>query len=194
MSTGFVLVHLEAAQTETQVSIYSPPFYSSPTGYKMCLRLYLNGDGSARRTHVSLFFVLMRGSYDAILTFPFCFNIVFCLLDQSDSRKHIIEIFRPDVTSNSFQRPRSDMNIASGLSKFVPLSVLQQENGPYVRDDTIFIKTLVNFADLPDSIIPNVIDINPALAASSQHTLIQQELEKYRQQTSRPASEGMENI
>ncbi|CAF0926718.1 unnamed protein product [Rotaria sordida] len=48
------------AQSERQTSIYSPPFYSSPIGYKMRARLYLNGDGNARRTHLSLFFVLMR--------------------------------------------------------------------------------------------------------------------------------------
>ncbi|CAF4939818.1 unnamed protein product, partial [Rotaria sp. Silwood1] len=48
------------AESERQTSIYSPPFYSSPTGYKMRARLYLNGDGNARRIHMSLFFVLMR--------------------------------------------------------------------------------------------------------------------------------------
>ncbi|CAF5079271.1 unnamed protein product, partial [Rotaria sp. Silwood1] len=36
------------AQSERQTSIYSPPFYSSPNGYKMRARLYLNGDGNAR--------------------------------------------------------------------------------------------------------------------------------------------------
>ncbi|CAF1268813.1 unnamed protein product [Rotaria sordida] len=48
------------AQSERQTSIYSPRFYSSPTGYKMRTHLYLYGDGNARRTHISLFFVLMR--------------------------------------------------------------------------------------------------------------------------------------
>ncbi|CAF3112629.1 unnamed protein product [Rotaria sp. Silwood2] len=44
------------AQSERQTSIYSPSFYSSPTGYKMGARFYLNGDGNARRTHMSLLF------------------------------------------------------------------------------------------------------------------------------------------
>lgn len=48
-----------------------PAFYSSKYGYKMCLRLYLNGDGSGRGTHLSLFFVVMRGKYDALLKWPF---------------------------------------------------------------------------------------------------------------------------
>lgn len=37
----------------------------------MCLRLYLNGDGTGRGTHLSLFFVVMRGKYDALLKWPF---------------------------------------------------------------------------------------------------------------------------
>lgn len=53
----------------------SPPcpaaFYTSRYGYKMCLRAYLNGDGTGRGTHLSLFFVLMRGPHDALLRWPF---------------------------------------------------------------------------------------------------------------------------
>ena len=42
-------------------SIYSPPFYTGRNGYKMCIRAYLNGDGIGYITHVSIFFVLMKG-------------------------------------------------------------------------------------------------------------------------------------
>ncbi|XP_016354376.1 TNF receptor-associated factor 2-like isoform X1 [Sinocyclocheilus anshuiensis] len=52
-------------------AMFSPAFYSSKYGYKMCLRLYLNGDGTGRGTHLSLFFVVMRGKYDALLKWPF---------------------------------------------------------------------------------------------------------------------------
>lgn len=37
----------------------------------MCLRAYLNGDGTGRGTHLSLFFVLMKGPHDALLHWPF---------------------------------------------------------------------------------------------------------------------------
>ncbi|CAG2212657.1 TRAF3 [Mytilus edulis] len=53
------------------VSLYSQPFYTSRFGYKMCARLYLNGDGMGKGTHLSLFFVVMRGEYDALLPWPF---------------------------------------------------------------------------------------------------------------------------
>lgn len=49
----------------------SPAFYTSRYGYKMCLRVYLNGDGTGRGTHLSLFFVVMKGPNDALLRWPF---------------------------------------------------------------------------------------------------------------------------
>ena len=42
------------------LSLYSQPFYTSRYGYKMCARIYLNGDGVGRGTHLSLFFVIMQ--------------------------------------------------------------------------------------------------------------------------------------
>ena len=52
-------------------SIYSYPFYSSRHGYKMCARLYFNGDGMGRGTHLSLYFVIMQGEFDDLLRWPF---------------------------------------------------------------------------------------------------------------------------
>ena len=43
----------------------------SVVGYKLCARIYLNGDGMGKTTHVSLFFVIMRGQFDALLKWPF---------------------------------------------------------------------------------------------------------------------------
>jgi hypothetical protein len=50
------------AESERLTSIYSPTFFSPAVGYKMCARSYLYGDGNARRTHMSLFFVLLSES------------------------------------------------------------------------------------------------------------------------------------
>ncbi|UJR22219.1 hypothetical protein I4U23_025283 [Adineta vaga] len=179
------------AQSERQTSIYSPPFYSSPTGYKMRARLYLYGDGNARRTHISLFFVLMRSDYDAILRFPFNYKVTFCLFDQTPAQKHIIDSFRPDIKSNSFQRPRSEMNIASGIPKFFPLDQFQAEGNPYVRDDTLFIKILVDFSDIPKAILPFALSLNPGLPINVHHSLVKKESERRTQQTSNSTASSM---
>ena len=55
------------AQNGKYTSIFSLPFYSGRYGYKMCLRLYNMGDGIGKGTHLSLFFVVMRGEFDNIL-------------------------------------------------------------------------------------------------------------------------------
>ena len=133
------------ALTGRQVSIYSPCFYTSRYGYKMCARIYLNGDGMGKGTHISVFFVVMRGQYDALLRWPFTQKVTMMLLDQ-DNVEHVIDSFRPDPNSSSFQRPRREMNVASGCPLFCPLAELS--NHAYVRDDTMFFKIIVDTSDL----------------------------------------------
>ncbi|EQB78925.1 TNF receptor-associated factor 1 [Camelus ferus] len=124
------------------VSLFSPAFYTAKYGYKLCLRLYLNGDGTGKRTHLSLFIVIMRGEYDALLPWPFRNKVTFMLLDQNN-REHAIDAFRPDLSSASFQRPQSETNVASGCPLFFPLNKLQSPKHAYVKDDTMFLKCIV---------------------------------------------------
>ena len=133
------------AVTGQQVSFYSPCFFTSRYGYKMCARIYFNGDGMGRGTHISIFFVVMRGQYDALLRWPFRQKVTFMLLDQ-DNVEHVIDAFRPDPNSSSFQRPRRETNIASGCPMFCSLAELN--NHAYVRDDTMFLKIIVDTTDL----------------------------------------------
>ncbi|NXF30536.1 TRAF2 factor, partial [Nyctibius bracteatus] len=133
---------LQDSVTGRTVSLYSPAFYTAKYGYKVCLRVYLNGDGTGKGTHVSLFFVVMKGDYDALLPWPFRHKVTFMLLDQSN-REHIIDAFRPDLTSASFQRPVNDMNVASGCPMFLPLSKLQSPKYAYVKEDTLFLKCII---------------------------------------------------
>ena len=128
-----------------QVSFYSPCFFTSRYGYKMCARIYLNGDGMGRGTHISVFFVIMRGQYDALLRWPFRQKVTFMLMDQ-DNVEHVIDAFRPDPSSSSFQRPRRETNIASGCPMFCSLTELN--NHAYVQDDTMFLKIIVDTSDL----------------------------------------------
>ncbi|CAF1311858.1 unnamed protein product [Didymodactylos carnosus] len=177
---------MNQAQCESQPSIYSPPFYSSSCGYKMCMRLYLNGDGNAKRTHISLFFVLLRGEYDAMLKWPFHFKVTFCLIDQSGQQRHIIDSFRPDIKSNSFQIPKSLMNIASGIPKFFPLPMLQQAGNNYVKDDTMFLRCIVDFNDMPKMILPFSLSLNPGLPDHIQKSMIKEEIERQQQSSTLP--------
>jgi len=115
----------------------------------MCARIYLNGDGMGRGTHISVYFVVMcgrlRGQYDALLRWTFRQKVTFMLLDQ-DNTEHVIDAFRPDPSSSSFQRPRRETNIASGCPMFFSLAEL--DSHAYVRDDIMFLKVTVDTSDL----------------------------------------------
>uniref|UniRef100_A0A0E9WF73 MATH domain-containing protein n=1 Tax=Anguilla anguilla TaxID=7936 RepID=A0A0E9WF73_ANGAN len=124
-------------------NLYSPAFYTAQYGFKACMRLYLNGDGVGKGTHISLFFVVMKGEYDALLSWPFKHKVTFFLLDQNQ-KEHVIDAFKPDLSSSSFHRPVSDMNVASGRPLFFPLAKLRSPRHAYVKDDALFIKCIVD--------------------------------------------------
>ena len=130
------------AETGKYTSIFSLPFYSSRYGYKMCLRLYIMGDGIGKGTHMSLFFVVMKGEFDNILPWPFTQRVTFRLINQKPEGRDIVDAFQPDPMSSSFKKPKSDMNIASGCPRFITHESLK--NGGYIVDDTIFIKCVVD--------------------------------------------------
>ena len=132
------------------LSLYSPPFFTSFHGYRMCIRCYLNGDGSGKGTHVSVFFVMMKSEHDDLLPWPFKQKVTISLLNQetpSDGSSHITQSFMPDAKSSSFQKPTKDMNIASGFPKFAPRSVLNEKK--YSSNDTIYFKVKVDLSDIP---------------------------------------------
>ena len=67
---------------------YSPPFYTSPTGYRMCVRVDANGNGDGKGTHVSVFSYLMKGDNDDSLTWPFPGTVTVELLNQLEDKNH----------------------------------------------------------------------------------------------------------
>ena len=133
------------ARSGQSIFIESPPFYTGRNGYKMCIRAYLNGDGTGEKTHLSIFFVLMKGEYDPLLRWPFESKVSLILVNQ-DHKKHLVQTFKPNAQSSSFQRPIADMNVASGCPEFADLSIL--DNTSYVKDDVMYIKVIVDTSEM----------------------------------------------
>ena len=125
-----------------QLPFYSPCISTSRYGYKMWTRIHLNRDGMGRGTHISVFFVVMRGQYDANLRWPFRQKVTFMLLDQDNvktwTRLGLI------LTAPHF-RDRGEKKIASGCPMFCYLTELN--NHAYVRDDTMVMR-IVDTTDL----------------------------------------------
>ena len=63
---------------------YSPPFYTGPGGYKMCISVNSNGFNTGTGTHVSVYVHLMRGEYDSRLVWPFKGDITIQLVNHND--------------------------------------------------------------------------------------------------------------
>ena len=145
---GTLLWKIEGYQRKRQdaingvkTALYSPSFYSAQYGYKMCAKIFMYGDGFGKGSHLSLFFVVMRGDFDPLQTWPFQKKITMMLLDQGNG-DHMIDAFHSDPQSSSFQRPKSEMNIVSGSPLFMPLDSLN--NRQYIKDDVMFIKIIVD--------------------------------------------------
>ena len=127
---------------------YSVPFFTHQFGYRLCLRLYLNGTGSGKGTHLSFYFSVMKGEYDDTLSWPFQQRVTLMLLDQ-EKRKNIVGDFRPDPSWNNFQQPKERTNLGAGFPKFAPLSVLRDPR--YVRNDILYLKVIVDKTGLDQS-------------------------------------------
>ena len=125
--------------------IHSAPFYVGENGYKVKLRLYPNGYGSGKNTHVSLFLVIMKGEYDPILPWPFHKKVTFMLIDQHqnlDEREDIVSSMTTDPKELGCNgRPETVENSAQGFHRFALHDEIKEEC--YIADDTIFIQVKV---------------------------------------------------
>nr|ADF47429.1 TNF receptor-associated factor-2-like protein A [Dugesia japonica] len=131
------------AESGGRVSVTSDAFYTSEFGYKMCLRVYPAGDGVGKGTHLSVFFAIMKGEFDDLLSWPFKQKVTLSILDQESGSKPHSDTFKPDARSACYQKPTDECNIASGFPKFILLSLIMN-NSIYCKNDTIFLKIAVD--------------------------------------------------
>ena len=69
----------------------SPPFYTHPHGYKMCLRVDANGNGRGENNTVSISLNMIKGDYDDSLKWPFQGDITIQLKNKigGDEGHHV---------------------------------------------------------------------------------------------------------
>ena len=130
------------ARSGKVVALHSAPCYTKQYEYKYCTRLYLQGDGMGRSTHVSLFFVVMKSEYDQLLNWPMLKRVTLELINHVNEAESVIESFVSNPRSSSFQRPTNNMNVASGCPMFI--SIERFLTGGFVVDNCAYIKTTVH--------------------------------------------------
>ena len=130
---------LRKVKSGEETAVESSPFYRF--GYKCKLHACPNGDSFAKDTHLSVFLIIMKGEYDASLSWPFHKKVTFTLIDQQENAKdkeNIVKSFRSNLKLKNFERPVKEQNVGWGLSNFVSHEQLQKRR--YIVDDAIFIQ------------------------------------------------------
>lgn len=132
---------IHEARNGKLLAVHSPPAFTKRGGYKFCSRLYPNGDGTGKGSHMSLFFVLMKSEYDGLCSWPFSSRVTFRIINPKDDSLSHRETFIPDKRSSSFQRPTKDMNVAAGCPMFIRIDTV--ENRDFIIDDSLFLEIVV---------------------------------------------------
>lgn len=129
---------------------FSPSFYTSPGGYKMCIRVVANGDGQGKDTHISVYAVVMRGDYDDNLEWPIKGTVIVELLNHlRDDAHHAIRFSYPEGRGDvSTQRVVAGDRAKRGYGKtrFIPYTELShnEEKGcVYLKDDSLYFRITV---------------------------------------------------
>ena len=133
-----------ASKKEKNEVFFSDPFYVTPGGYKMCIRVYTNGCDAGTGTHVSVYTELLEGRYDDQLHWPFLGTITYELLNQLADDRH--------YSSVAIHNAGDDMQVGSnrGETKFFPHSSLSHNpatNTQYLLDDTLYFRVSVKVAN-----------------------------------------------
>ena len=85
---------------------FSPPFYTNPNGYKMCLKVAPNGWAEGKGTHISMYVHMMRGEFDEQLKWPFRGDITVQLLNWEVDEKPFARMIPFDDTTQEFTAGR----------------------------------------------------------------------------------------
>jgi TNF receptor-associated factor 4 len=117
---------------------YSPPFYTHPKGYKMCMLVYAGGISDGANMYVSLGLMLTKGEYDDQLKWPLQAKFTVQLLSQNGDERLWGKMVCYDSSTDDKYCSRvkhgKRAEISFGYSKFIPHSELKPV---YLQNDCL---------------------------------------------------------
>ena len=122
-------------------SLHGKIFSSEPNAYVLQPKIFLDGARPEDKGYVSVFIRILRGPFDAILTWPFKKRICFTLINQEERKgikRDIEKILMPVADAEELRRPSEDANNGFGIYKFVSHEMLRGQR--YIVDHVMFIK------------------------------------------------------
>ena len=131
-----------------EYNVYLPAFYTHQQGYKMCVHVIPNGRGVGKRTHVSIYTYLAKGSYDKHLKWPFRGNITIQIVNQAGDHDHVEKIITyDDMTLNDYAGRviSTDWSDGWGHPQFLAHSDLEYnaaKKTQYLKDNHLMIRVV----------------------------------------------------
>ena len=125
---------------------YSPPFYSHPGGYNMCLNVFANGNDEGKGTHVSVYLFMMRGENDDNLVWPFQGEVTLTLLNQLEDKNHREDMLLDEYMYISRIVTDGERGTGYGIPQFVSHEELGHRadtNCQYLKDDSLYFRVSV---------------------------------------------------
>ena len=111
----------------------------------MCMKVYANGSGDGKGTHVSVFTYLVKGENDDNLKWPFRGTITVTLLNQlqPDNHHSCSLIYDENDSEDTSGRVKEGRSIGLGYSIFIlhtNLSHKTEKNIVYLQNDCLYFR------------------------------------------------------
>ena len=128
---------LQRAISGAKKEIYSEPFFTGKTGYKLSVCIQPDGNHSWKHRYLSVHLRLMKGDHDNILAWPFHCKITFTLIDQQGDPSRRQNVAQSLISQGS--KPTSDVSCSmEGIVRFVSHEVLMTRR--YILNNTLFLQ------------------------------------------------------
>jgi hypothetical protein len=134
------------AKQASEPTYVSSSFDIDNGAYQISLKLYLNGDEMARNTFSSLYVRVIRDPSHSNFTCSHRYaRVLLCLYDTSSKHNHLIHKLTLDINDEYFQQAQMDEDKWSKISNFCRLSMIVDKEYGYIHQDTMILKTHVDF-------------------------------------------------
>ena len=140
---------------ESNTEWVSPPFYTHPHGYKVCMVVYPNGIEYGKGSHVSVFVGLLKGEYDDQLVWPLELDATIELLNWREDMGH----HERTVTINSeyYRVTKNGIKLSPGGIQFILHSLLSYNNTSnteYLQNNSLRLRLTAAINHSPPVVVP----------------------------------------
>ena len=120
---------------------YSPPFTTSPQGYRLCLEVFANGYYNGKGSHLSIGAYIMKGQHDDNLQWPFTGTIIIELLNWLEDKGHYKRTLEIDINCDFARVTKGEYGNVAGYHQLISQFSLNSSTNPqYLYQDCIRVR------------------------------------------------------